>query len=335
MAHELTIRSGKAEMAYVGQTPWHGLGQELKEDASIEEWQTAAGMNWRILRSKVRYNTVRDGGADQFCTMDDRHVLFRSDDRSALSVVSDEFKTVQPKAVLEFFRELTDTAGFKMETAGTMFGGRRFWALASTGESAFIVDPKDRVKGYVLLSTSCDGSMATEARYTNVRVVCHNTLSAARGEAARVKVTHRSTFKADDVKKELGIEMAHEAFAKTMDQFRAMVNAELQPHDAMMQTAMLFEPKASDMAKDDLVKLLHDKRIIRIGELAIDNMAIGGNLAGVAGSQWGWLNAVTQFVDHEARARSVDNRISSAWFGKGDDLKTRAFEMALAGSTTF
>lgn len=336
MAHELTVANGKAEMAYVGQTPWHGLGQELKEGATIEEMQVAAGMDWRILRSKVRFNTVRDGenNAHSYAVMDDRHVLFRSDNRLPLSVVSDSFKTVQPKAVVEFFRDLTETAGFKLQTAGTMFGGRRFWALASTGESAFITDPRDRVKGYLLLSTACDGSMATEARYTNVRVVCHNTLSAARTTGARVKVTHRSTFKADEVKKELGIDLAHESFAETMDQFRRMANTEMLPRDAVMQTALLFEPKASEMAKDDLMKLLTDKRITRIGELALDNKAIGAGLTGVAGSQWGWLNAVTQFVDHEARARSVDNRLASAWFGPGDDLKNRAFELALAGSTT-
>ena len=32
-------------MAYVGETPWHGLGHVLQENASIEEWQEAAGMN--------------------------------------------------------------------------------------------------------------------------------------------------------------------------------------------------------------------------------------------------------------------------------------------------
>ncbi len=36
MAHELTIRTdGFAEIAFVGETPWHGLGQEINPDATI------------------------------------------------------------------------------------------------------------------------------------------------------------------------------------------------------------------------------------------------------------------------------------------------------------
>lgn len=47
MAHELTVRkNGVAEMAYIGEKPWHGLGQELPEDATIEQMRKAAGMEW-------------------------------------------------------------------------------------------------------------------------------------------------------------------------------------------------------------------------------------------------------------------------------------------------
>jgi phage/plasmid-like protein (TIGR03299 family) len=285
-------------------------------------------MDWKILRSKIRYNTSRDGNDVQ--TMDSHHVLFRSDTKASLSVVSNGYKIVQPGAVLEFFRDLTDAAGFKLETAGTLFDGKRFWALANTGDAASIADKRDQMKGYLLLSTSCDGSMATEARYTTVRVVCHNTLSMARGVGARVKVNHRSTFRASEVKRELGIEAAHDVFAETMDTFRRLASVELLPRDALMQTACLFEPKASEMAKEDLLKVIEIRAVKRVAELAIDNKAIGAGFDGTRGTQWGWLNAVTQYVDHEARARSQDNRLASAWFGPGDGLKSRALELASA-----
>jgi hypothetical protein len=41
------------------------------------------------------------------------------------------------------------------------------------------------------------------------------------------------------------------------------------------------------------------------------------------------LNAVTEFVDHERKARSVDNRLDSAWFGQGANIKQKALEQAL------
>ena len=41
------------------------------------------------------------------------------------------------------------------------------------------------------------------------------------------------------------------------------------------------------------------------------------------------VNAVTQYADHERRARSADHRLDSTWFGVGATLKQRAWEEAL------
>lgn len=38
---------------------------------------------------------------------------------------------------------------------------------------------------------------------------------------------------------------------------------------------------------------------------------------------------MTEFVDHEKRARSTDTRLDSAWFGQGANLKHRALDTAL------
>jgi len=68
------------------------------------------------------------------------------------------------------------------------------------------------------------------------------------------------------------------------------------------------------------------------GEAAILELfassAMGGTLAGAQGTAWGLVNAVTEYVDHHATARSADHRRSSAWFGDGDALKLRALELA-------
>lgn len=343
MSHEITVRaSGNTEMAYVGAKPWHGLGNQLEAGATIETWITAAGMDWKIRRAKVRYPVSQSDldNPQSWRAMDDRHVLLRSDTGDALGIVSDEYKIVQPAAVLGFFRDLTDAAGFTLETAGTLYGGKRMWALAHIGETATVADQRDKVKGYLLLSTSCDGSMATEGRYTAVRVVCNNTLSAARGNGvAKVRVTHRSVFDAHQAKRDLGIDVARDTFADAMAQFRRLAETEIKPLDVVKATAELIIPNFAAMdAKEKTEAVRDSKPVNRVGQLALNRAAMGSNLDGVAGTAWGWLNAVTQYVDHEARTRSLDNRLASAWFGKGDALKTRAYEMAIQmadGSTTY
>ena len=55
----------------------------------------------------------------------------------------------------------------------------------------------------------------------------------------------------------------------------------------------------------------------------------GAELASSKGTAFGLLNSVTEFVDHERRARSVDHRLESAWFGQGATLKQKALDQAL------
>jgi phage/plasmid-like protein (TIGR03299 family) len=85
---------------------------------------------------------------------------------------------VQPREVLEFYRDLTEVSGFELQTAGVLKAGKKFWALARTGKEANLKG-SDLVRGYVLLATSCDGSLATTATPTTIRVVCNNTLTIA------------------------------------------------------------------------------------------------------------------------------------------------------------
>ncbi|MCU0188973.1 DUF932 domain-containing protein, partial [Citrobacter freundii] len=96
----------------------------------------------------------------------------------------------------------------ELETAGVLKGGRKFWALARTGQSAALKS-KDVSNGYILLATACDGTLATTAQFISIRVVCNNTLAIAlRGQnssAGVVKVPHSTKFDAEKIKQQLGI----------------------------------------------------------------------------------------------------------------------------------
>jgi phage/plasmid-like protein (TIGR03299 family) len=192
-------------MAYVGETPWHQLGSALPPKQPIEVWAKQAGMDWTIQETPVRFMTERAGALGSITTFPDQKVLYRSDTKAPLSVVGSRYQVVQPREVLEFYRDLTEISGYELETAGVLKQGRKFWALARTGKEASLKG-SDVVRGYVLLATSSDGSLATTATPTSVRVVCQNTLAIALNGATRaVRVPHSTAFDAQAVKKELGI----------------------------------------------------------------------------------------------------------------------------------
>lgn len=62
MAHEIDMSNERENMAYTGQIPWHGLGQELERDASLEQWQEAAGLNWSAVKSPVMFHVECEDG---------------------------------------------------------------------------------------------------------------------------------------------------------------------------------------------------------------------------------------------------------------------------------
>nr|MBP7900274.1 DUF932 domain-containing protein [Acinetobacter sp.] len=105
-------------MAYVGQTPWHGLGNQLTQNQPIEVWAQQAGMDWRIESSNVSYMAQNERGQSIIMPYEEQRVLYRSDTHAPLSVVSQRYQEVQPKQILEFYRDLTEQSGFELETAG-------------------------------------------------------------------------------------------------------------------------------------------------------------------------------------------------------------------------
>lgn len=311
-------------MAYVGQQPWHGLGNRLAPNQSVDVWAERAGMNWRIESSEVRFVTGT-AGIGAIHAFPDQKVLYRSDTKAPLSVVSARYQVVQPLEILDFYRDLTEIGGFELVTAGVLKAGRKFWALAKTGQTGSLKG-KDKVDGYLLLATACDGTLATTAQFTSVRVVCNNTLAIALGDSTgAVKVPHRSQFDAQAVKRQLGIAVSSwDAF---MVRTKALTERKITDTaaEAFLRRVLTYTVTASN-ARDTLA--VNERAIKAVGQLYAGR-GLGAQLPSASGTAWGLLNAVTEFTDHHRRARSDDHRRDAAWFGAGAALKQRAWDEAM------
>jgi phage/plasmid-like protein (TIGR03299 family) len=324
MTDAVTIRAnGKAEHAFVGQVGWHGLGNQLKENAKLETWLKAAGMDWDIARAPMMFQPKDAGDPVEIPT---REILYREDTLTALGEVSESYKVVQPREVLEFFRDLCDNNGFSLNTAGTLFGGKRFWALASVGEEAVVMGD-DVLKAYLLLATSADGSLATTAQFTTIRVVCNNTLSWAvnagkKEKKGRVSVSHRSIFKPDDVKDDLGI--VRNQFQEFMGAARTLAKAKVTKAQAGEFVAKLLTDAKTIASKEPAGTKAY-QRIMKLFEAE----AQGRDMKSAKDTLWGLVNAVTEYVDHHQNVEKIENRMNDAFFGRGDQLKRLAMTEAL------
>ncbi|SDV00812.1 DUF932 domain-containing protein [Pseudomonas mucidolens] len=318
MAHHID------QMAYVGQTPWHGLGSALSPKQPLEIWQREAGMDWQIQESPVNFKADAIGHLGSIHSFPEQKVLYRSDTKAPLSVVSNRYQVVQPREVLEFYRDLTEVSGYELETAGVLKGGKKFWALARTGQSAELKG-NDQVNGYLLLATSCDGTLATTATPTTVRVVCNNTLTISlNGAAHAIKVPHSTRFNPQTVKKQLGIAVSQ--WDEFMYRMRTLSERKIQWPEAM---SFFMDVLCDTHAHDPIPAVLPNKRAMEKVQSLYEGKGRGSDLESARGTAWGLLNAVTEYVDHERRARSSEYRMDSAWFGQGAQIKQRALSTAL------
>ncbi|MFV5613216.1 DUF932 domain-containing protein [Acinetobacter baumannii] len=333
-------------MAFVGDTPWHGLGNPLSPNQPIEVWAQQAGMDWRIESSNVSYMAKNERGQNILMPYEEQRVLYRSDTHAPLSVVSQRFQEVQPQEILEFYRDLTEQSGFELETAGVLKGGRKFWALARTGQSAALKG-KDVSNGYILLATACDGTLATTAQFTSIRVVCNNTLAIAlkgqNSSAGVVKVPHSTKFDAEKIKQQLGISVR--AWDEHMYEMKQLSQRKVTQSEAAAYFDAVFNNTTMSIAEqdDNIIQFYRDvatqanskekpepnaKSMSKAMEM-FNGQGRGASLSSAKDTAYGLLCSMTEFIDHERRAMSIDHRLDSAWFGAGAMMKQRGLEQAL------
>lgn len=310
MAHNIYINEdNKAAFAFTGSrgAVWHGLGQELEKGAPIEVWREQAGMNWDVLESDVRYS---DGKV-----FPGKKALFRSDNQRPLSIVGMDFKVVQPNEVLEFFRDLTEQHGMILSTAGCLFGGQRFWALAETGREGQVTKG-DTIKAHLLFMTGVDGTISSSAKFVSTRVVCNNTLTIAMNESTKhiVRKTHRSIWNSQDVKIDLGILDANwELFMTNLKMLSEKTMSDDQVKGFFEKT--FFDPEREEQGWGAERKV----------NTLMDLYYKGDGADYAYGTAYGALNAITNLYTHGTGSKKSKDRIFSSAYYDNDKIKNAAF----------
>lgn len=300
-------------MAYVGETPWHRLGNKVDENITLEEFQKEAGLDWTVSKRPVHY--FPDGDGMQLQTFKDRFVLARDTDDKPFAVVSSRYKPVQPKEIFGFFKDLLAMHDMKMHTAGALLDGGRIWCLAKTGNVHKVLG-EDRVDGYLLLSTSYDLTLSTLAQFTSVRVVCNNTLQQAlRDATGRITIPHIREFNIGEIHNQLGIGREQwSAFTQALD---VLAKMKIDANKAAEVMDKVFEIPDDPVKRMQNSDRLHAQNVV---DMFRQQRFKGADLAGMTG--WGLLNSTTEYIDWHKRARGgQSSRLNNAWFGEGAKLK--------------
>lgn len=309
MAHELEIVNGKACMAYAGTTPWHGLGTKVPSDLTPEQILEAANLDWtvEVVPTFIERNGKR---------IDAGHALVRTSDDAVLSQVSSDWVPVQNIDAFRFFHEFVMEGSMSMETAGSLKNGTIVWALAKTNQG-FSIRGKDYIESYLLFTNYHKYGFATDIRFTNIRVVCHNTLMAAKTKNASsdvVRYNHTRQFDPEAAKKALRISNEYRRKYQEAAEFLA------------------DRPCTREETMDFLRRLCAssgEKRELNLlGRYALASLETQPGADLFPGTWWNTFNALTYAVDHLA-GRSPETRLESAWYGSRANLKREALAVAL------
>lgn len=293
-------------MAYTNEVPWHGLGTfKANGWKNVKSMLTDAGIDWKVNRSAMY---TADGAE-----VEGFSALTRSSDGKVLDVVGGRYQPVQNEDAFEFFTEFVEAGKAKMETAGSLMGGRIVWGLAKLG-TGFKLKNQDQVDGYLLCMCPHKKGKSLLYKTTAIRVVCNNTLTMALRTAGNEwRMSHRTVF--DGVK----IEEAKTALGIARDQI-----GEFETTARKLQKVKVTDKDVRDIlspifVKDGTEESRRMKQLIDIYE-----RAPGAD----PGNAWGVLNAVSYYADHIA-SRSTDKRLSNAWIGRTAMQKTQTLEKLL------
>ena len=313
MSHMIEMVDGVAQMAWTGEAPWHGLGKQVPADLTPEQMMKEAGLDWEVKKIPA-YATV---GKKRIAV--GKSALIRTSDNKLLDVVGDDWNPCQNAEAFEFFNDFIGNGDMTMETAGSIMNGKRVFALARVKES-FELFKGDKVDAHLLFSNPHMYGKTIDIQFTPVRVVCWNTLSLSLslGSKNRVSVSHRTKFDGDTVKQMMGI--AKDKLATYTDAAPHLGSKRFTDESIKDYFGRVFGTVKDKKEDGD-----KNSRNARIAYDILEQQP-GANFA--KGSWWQGFNAATFMVDHVI-GRNEDNRMNSAWFGWGRNLKVKALETAM------
>jgi phage/plasmid-like protein (TIGR03299 family) len=309
------FRVPRTPSPYPGVTPspWHDLGTELDDPLTASEAVGFAGLDYTVVRKPMEGFVDRDTAAD----VSGRWVTTRTDTGDVLGIVGEGYEPVQNRDAFSFFDTLVADGTASYETAGIIGRGERMWILAKL-PGFMSVNEDDHVNKYLLLSNSHDDCGSVRVKLTPVRVVCNNTLTAALQGAGEVHVRHTADGP-ENVKKALAVLALS---TRLFDELDAVFNR--MALTKVTDGQLLEYVKA--LVPDDGTGV--DGAAAGRTREAVLNLYESGQGANLSrGTLWGAFNCVTEYTDHLMEA-DPSTRLESIWFGRGEELKLKAFRLA-------
>lgn len=311
---------------------WHGLGTVLPEAVTPAEALRIGGLDWTIEESTSMLACFVNGdGTAERNIIESHKTLRRSDDKSILATVGADYCVLQNTRLAEIAASLGAEGKVKVETCGSLFGGRKVFILLK-GETLDIGNSGDIVEQYALLANANDGTMSTTMFPTSTRVVCNNTLTAAFAAAGagvyRWRHTSGLALRIEDIKAALatyGKAAASDADAMNTLARKAMTRDEIQ--SLWTDVLVALDGPIAKNPKDEAQSRRRQKAVDALADMT---RVFDTEAQQFGASAWVAANAATNYIQYHRGTLTGEARANSDLFGSYAEAKRLVMRQALA-----
>lgn len=336
MSHEIDQTNGKAAIVLRNQPAWHKLGTvhiKGNESLSLDECLEDGGLNF-IVSKEANSHHVPGG---KIITSTNSFFTYRMDTKAVLGdKLGREYRVYQNTEALSIADALVKTGKAKIETAGALFGGSKVFVCMKLN-GVINLGGKDVTEQYFVLITSHDGSCAITGIFTNVRVVCNNTLTMAlNGAQHTIKIRHTENATANMAKALKLVDLMVDNQKKTEEAYMKMKKTRIDRQGFWDYVGNVF------FTPEEMVSLQagHTNHISTRKENIINKVleagdhGVGQALALNNGkmNMWWAYNAITNYVTNK-EYKSLDHRFENMLLYTQDEVLTKAGKLAIDPST--
>jgi len=306
-----------------GEAAWHGEGVVTPGTLPAREAFETAQALFTVEKRELFFNTFaaeqQDDGTfaytEQGTQPSGSFGVIRTDTQQLLGVVSEQYEIVQNDSLLrmaEFIREEVD-----MDCVIVLSDGAKVCFTATLRGASSDIVPGDTVKRRIVGYLGHDGKTGCGAKFTNIRVVCQNTLTAClRDSGAHSSITHKN-----------GANMHFDALINSIDIARQDFVTECDLMREFSRTSMGLQSFSEFV---DEVYNIEDGQVFRKRAKLEAAFQRGYGYDFAPYSVWAGINAITQ-IETSTRdtTKSKGNaQFARGTFGVGAQISKRAFKVA-------
>lgn len=307
MSHDLETREidGQTITSFVGarESAWHRLGTvfEDQDGITVDKALEVLDAGTIVATESVQAPLITDDGVTMVNDPSKKMTLrLRSTGPVPLGVVAQKYQVIQDREAFGFLDALVDSGEALVSSAGLLNDGRRSFCCLKLPQN-ILIGGRDAVDLYLFIVTSHDGTLATTAAATPIRVVCQNTVTYGLQQAVRTwKVRHTpgAALKVAEARKALDLTFAYEEAWKVTAEELIATKVTKKQYEAMVK--VLFPAPDKD-AKAQAKTAYETKLGTLMGLWGADTQVDIKNTA------WGAYNALVEYGDWFRGTRGAED----------------------------